>query len=420
MSSAPTAVLAPAPEKAPDAYPATRPRRWRARGRALLAPLLAYLASHALYAAAAAAVSEPYLPVDGRVRADSGLYALVASRGYELFLCDSDPELGPMFAPGAWCGTAGWFPLYPALIRVLTWPTGLGEYAAGLIITELCLLAAFVLLWRLLRGTGTARPVAWAVLALAALLPSGIYLRAVFPMALAVVLLLACVTALRGGRWWWAGIFGALVATAYPMGVAVAAIGFGTVVTLLGRGELRPLTAARAALAVCGLPVAGLLAVFAVHRVTVGHWNAYMMIQEHYGNGVHNPLTSLYKLATEAAVIPVAQPRQDLLWELDVYTDAELWWSLALVLLTVTAAVIASGRGTLRRYDAGLALYAVAIFVGPLVAGPAVSQYRSHALLLPALLVLRHLPARLLWPYAVSAGVIAAPMGMLFSTWLLF
>ncbi|GAA1418064.1 hypothetical protein [Catellatospora coxensis] len=413
MSSAPAAVLT---REAPATAPQDAPR-WRSRGRALLPPVLAYLVGHLLYTVAGALVAEPFLPITGRVRADSGLYVKIAEQGYELFLCDSDPILAPQFAPGAWCGTAGWFPLYPGLIRLLT-SIGLGSYEAALLVTEASLLLSFVLLWRLLRNT--ARPVAAAVLALATLLPAGVYLHAVFPMALAGALLLGCVTFTAARRWVLAGVAGALVAAAYPMGVAVAAIGFGAVATLLGRGELRPWAALRAGLAVVGLPLAGLGAVFGLHHLTLGHWNAYLLIQEHYGNGVHNPLHSLAKLAIEPSVIVIAEPRQDLLWVLHTFTDAELWWALALALLAVAAAVIASGRGRLRPFDAGLALYAVAMFVGPLIAGPGVSQYRSHTLLLPALLVLRHLPARLLWPYAAVAGVIALPMGMLFSTWLLF
>lgn len=418
MSSAVSVVTPARPDTLDE--PAAPPSRWPRRLETLLPPLLAYVVSHVLYTVAAALVSVAYLPVMGRVRADSGLYALVASDGYQLFLCDDHPELGPMFEPGAWCGNAGWFPLYPGLIRAVSWPTGLDEYAAGLLITEVCLLATFVLLWRLLRQAGTARPVAVAVLALATLFPSGIYLRAVFPMALAAALLLGCVVALRSRRWLWAGATGALVAAAYPMGVAVAAIGFGTVVTLLGRRELRPLAALRAALLVCALPLVGLVAVAAVHRLTVGHWDAYLMIQEHYGNGIHNPLTSLATLVVDPSVIPIAKPPHHLRWVLHVFTDAELWWSLALVLLAVAAAIIASAAGRLQAHEAGLALFAVAMFVGPLVAGPAVSQYRSHTLMLPVLLVLRHLPTRLLWPYTLIAGVIAVPMGMLFATWLLF
>ncbi|MFC7245198.1 hypothetical protein ACFQO7_22205 [Catellatospora aurea] len=413
MSSVPAAVLTPeAPATAPGGAPT-----WRDRGLALLPPVLAYLVGHLMYIVAGALVAEPFLPINGRVRADSGLYVKIAEQGYELFLCDSDPVLAPQFAPGAWCGTAGWFPLYPGLIRLLT-STGLGAYPAALIITEVSLLVSFVLLWRLLRNTR--RPIAVAVLALATLLPAGVYLHAVFPMALAGALLLGCVSLVAARRWVLAGAAGALVAAAYPMGVAVAAIGFGAVVTLLGRRELRSWTALRAGLAVVGLPLAGLGAVFGLHHLTLGHWNAYLLIQEHYGNGVHNPLHSLAKLAIEPSPIVIAEPRQDLLWVLHTFTDAELWWALALALLAVAAAVIASGRGRLRPYDTGLALYAVAMFVGPLIAGPGVSQYRSHTLLLPALLVLRHLPARLLWPYAAVAGVIALPMGMLFSTWLLF
>ncbi|MFD0595986.1 hypothetical protein ACFQZ4_29935 [Catellatospora coxensis] len=211
MSSAPAAVLT---REAPATAPQDAPR-WRSRGRALLPPVLAYLVGHLLYTVAGALVAEPFLPITGRVRADSGLYVKIAEQGYELFLCDSDPILAPQFAPGAWCGTAGWFPLYPGLIRLLT-SIGLGSYEAALLVTEASLLLSFVLLWRLLRNT--ARPVAAAVLALATLLPAGVYLHAVFPMALAGALLLGCVTFTAARRWVLAGVAGALVAAAYPMG----------------------------------------------------------------------------------------------------------------------------------------------------------------------------------------------------------
>src|SRR5688572_8319135 len=100
MPSALSVVTPARPDTAAD--PAQQQRR-RFRGAWLLPPLLAYLAGHVVYSVATALVSEAHLTVDSRVRADSGLYALIASQGYDLFLCDSDPDLGPMFAPGAWC-----------------------------------------------------------------------------------------------------------------------------------------------------------------------------------------------------------------------------------------------------------------------------------------------------------------------------
>ncbi|MBV1848905.1 hypothetical protein [Catellatospora tritici] len=418
--SAPAPVVgtsdAPADTEAPS-----RRRQWRARAWEVLPPVVSYLVGHLLYTIAGWLVGEPYLPVDGRVRADSGLYALIASRGYDLFPCREDPALAPLFSPDAWCGSAGWFPLYPGLIKAITTITGLGEYEAGLLITEVCLLVTAALLWLLLRRAAVARGTALAVLALATVLPSGVYLHAVFPMSLAAALLLCCVLALHARRWALAGLLGAVVAAAYPVGILVAALGLGPVAVLWHRGELTWPRALRAALLACGLPLLGLAVVFGVYQLTVGHWDAYLMIQRHYGNGFHNPITSLWQLATQPAVIPIPEPRPELLWVLHVFTDAELYWSLGLVLLCVAATVLAARRRTLTPVDAGLALYALAMFVGPLVAGPGVSQYRSHTLLLPAVLLLRHLPARLvLWPYTDAAAAIALPMGTLFSTWLLF
>jgi hypothetical protein len=427
--SAPAAVGVSDVREVP-ASPPSRRATWAWR---ILPPLLAYLAGNVVHAIAAALSGERYLTVLSRVRADAGLYAQVADHGYDLFPCRDDPALAPLFSPDAWCGSAGWFPLYPWLMHLVDLVTGFGEYGSGLVVTEISLLLVFVLLWHLLRRDGAdsgrissalirPRASAYAVLAVATLLPSGIYLHAVFPMALNIALALACVAAAWSRRWAWAGLFGAAVAMTYPIGVTIAAISFGAVLVLvlLRRGELGIGAAVRALLLAAMPPVLGLVAVFAVHHFTVGHWNAYMMIQEHYGNGFHNPVSSLIDLATQPSLIPVPNPRRELLGLLDVATDAELWWSLLLVVLTTIAAVVAGRRGRLHPVDLGLVMYAAAVFIAPLIAGPGVSQYRSHALMLPAVLVLRHLPTRVLWSFAAVSAAVAVPMSVLFYTWLLF
>jgi hypothetical protein len=78
-------------------------------------PLLAWLLANACYWAAADRGGFDYLLVRTHARWDSGNYLNIARRGYTLAHCT--PRVGSPFTPAAWCGTAGWFPLY-------RWPCG--------------------------------------------------------------------------------------------------------------------------------------------------------------------------------------------------------------------------------------------------------------------------------------------------------
>jgi hypothetical protein len=431
--TAPTAV----PETGTGDPVAAQPSRSRRRLWRAGPPISAYLLGNLIYVIASTSVYERYFTFGSRVRADSGLYAAIAHHGYELFRCQDDPTLAPIFPADAWCGTTGWFPLYPWLMRMVNMTTGfqLGEYESGLVISEVSTLVAMFLGWGLIRratGLGDlALDGPWrdvlrrhsrqlGVLALMVALPAGVYLHAVFPMALGAALATGVATLLFARRWAWAGLVGAGVAMAYPIGVVVAAIGAGAVLTALRRRELTPRRAALALVAVSGGPVLGLLGVFLTHHLAVGRWNGYMLIQDHYGNGVNDPVVSFTRLINEKTMIPIAEPRRDMIPVLDWATDVELLAALLLVLLLVAVCWHAGPRNRPHPVDVGLTLYAAAVFVAPLVAGPAVSQYRSHVLMLPALLVLRHVRARFLWPLVLGSGVVALVMGQLFYVWLLF
>lgn len=253
-------------------------RRWAWR---IMPPFIAYLFSNVLYGIAASTVLEPYFTVASRVRADSGLYSAIAHHGYELFHCRDDPTLAPNYTAEAWCGTTGWFPMYPWLIRMVSFSTGftLREYESGLLISEVAGLAVLLMGWRLIRRASAlgepeisgpwrsvlrrhARP--FAVLALMVALPSGVYLHAVFPMALGTALATGVALLLFQQRWAWAGLAGAVVAMTYPIGVVVAAIGAGTVLVAVRRRELSTRRAVAALALSCGGPVVGLLSVFGV------------------------------------------------------------------------------------------------------------------------------------------------------------
>jgi hypothetical protein len=71
---------------------------------------------------------------------DSFNYIAIAQHGYTFYRCPPAPK-----AP-TWCGTAGWFPAYPLLLRVLGW-FGAPLAEAGAVLAAVLLLATFAVLW---------------------------------------------------------------------------------------------------------------------------------------------------------------------------------------------------------------------------------------------------------------------------------
>jgi hypothetical protein len=69
-----------------------------------------------------------------RDRWDSGNYLKIAGHGYSQAHCV--PKVGNPFTAADWCGTVGWFPLYPLAMR-LVGALGLGAPRAGLLLAEL-------------------------------------------------------------------------------------------------------------------------------------------------------------------------------------------------------------------------------------------------------------------------------------------
>jgi hypothetical protein len=367
--------------------------------RWLLPPLLAYAAIQVGYLVAAYRQGYGWLQSTSRVRWDSHLYLDIATNGYSVMRCS---EAGPNgWDPNAWCGNAAWFPLFPYLTRGLATVTGLEPAAAAVVMAELCALGILIAVWQLLGATITPRNL--ACLALAALLPAGIYFHAVFPMSLAVLLTLVTFAMLERGRWLLAGLAAAVTATAYPIAVLIAPAA--VCYLAAARGTRLPQRLIRAVY-VAGLAAAGTLAVFAFLRLTTRRPNAFFMVQEKYGNGLHNPVdTYVAMLGGYHAPLPTPAARV-LLDRIPVAISAEMLFSSLLVVVGLVAAGIALARRRATALDAALVVYGPLMLIAPLIVGQNVSQYRSHALLLPVVLLLRHLPA----PVIVVVVGLAAPL----------
>jgi hypothetical protein len=182
------------------------------------------------------------------------------------------------------------FPLYPALVALGSAGVGGGwEIPAGILVSSACALGALLLLHRLVElefGSAVARNTVWIV----AWLPMGLFLSAVYSESLFLLLVVGSFYAGRLGRWWQAGLLGALAAMTRNSGVLLVA----PLVLLYlygpradrepdlpGRGW-RPRYRVRRDLLWIALVPIGLLAYLAYLQLTLGHALAPFNQQGHW------------------------------------------------------------------------------------------------------------------------------------------
>ena len=251
-----------------------------ASGLARYWPALAILgAAAATVFITCAASGFPVFDTATWARFDSGQYASIARHGYTLFHC-------PPPSASDWCGNAGWFPAYPALAAVLS-AVGIPLLTAALALSWLFTAATVALLW----GTFLERRVSLAALgalAYAAFAPGMVYDWAIFPLSMLAFSTVAFLWLLIQGRWVAAGLAGAVAGLTYPVGALVALPA--ATWLLAGPAGSDMGERVRRATIVAGLSLSGPLLLVLVQWISLGHWNAYFLVQEKYGHDFHNPL----------------------------------------------------------------------------------------------------------------------------------
>lgn len=135
-------------------------------------------------------------------RWDSTWYLKIAEAGYT----SADPA------------RSAFFPLYPALIAIVSAPLGGSLLAAGLLISWFCALAFLTLLHRTVAAARDAAT-ATTVVRVAAFVPPAVFLSAVYTEALFLLLSLGALVAARRDRWFWAGTLAAFAASCRSIGV---------------------------------------------------------------------------------------------------------------------------------------------------------------------------------------------------------
>lgn len=323
------------------------------------------------------------------VRWDARHYLEIAREGYSLYSC----ALVPGYAPQDWCGNAGWFPGYPLLLRVLD-RLGIPLLAAAVLLSGAFACLALHALWtRFLAG----RPERGTLLALAlaALWPGAVYQHAAFPISMLLFFQIRALDALARGRWLDAGLWGAAAAFTYPSGLllAVVIVAHG----LLVRREYAPRRLGACVLLPCALTAAGTGLVLLIHQLAVSDWRAFFKVQGKYGFGRRWPWDTLAdRLSPLLGDGPLFPASQTLL--------------VALLMLGLLLGLAVAGRRLLAS-DALVALHALVYWLLPLALGGGLSLHRADALLMPAAVLARHLPAPLRWGLLGAAAFTALRVG---------
>ena len=315
-------------------------------------------------------------------RWDSRFYLEIASSGYQLNHCRPSE-------PAHWCGSTGWFPGYPALVRLLV-TAGVPLHAAALAVPLAC---SAGVLWLLRDSLDVRGPKGALALAVACVFPGTIYLRAAFPLAPLLVCGLLAIRFAGAERYWLAALFSLFAATMYPVGVVV-----GPAIALAGAGRRRVLPALGAAL--------GLGLVFLAQHVMTGHWDGYLLMHRQAEEGLHNPFDTL-----GARLKPLVNRRY---WErVRVVSAVQTLFITAFMAWLLSQARALWREGGRART---LLVYCVLAWLLPLFAGGNVTFARSECALLPAIWFAQR------WPHRASAAALAllallfAAMELLFLT----
>lgn len=122
---------------------------------------------------------------------------------------------------GSQDGTAAFFPGYPMLVRVVGYLCLGHLLLAAYLVSNLALLAALVILYRLTEREYDQATARRAVLYLA-LFPTAVFLFGLYSESLFLLAAVAAFYLARRGRWWWAGLAGIGATLTRSMGVIVA------------------------------------------------------------------------------------------------------------------------------------------------------------------------------------------------------
>ena len=205
--------------------------------------------------------------------------------------------------------TAAFFPGYPMLVRLVGYLCLGHLLLAAYLVTNLCLLVALILLYRLTEREFDQATAGRAVLYLA-IFPTAVFLFGLYSESVFLVAALGAFYLARRGHWWWAGVVGIGATLTRSVGVVIAlALAVEAVHQTVEDHRREPqnvpsrlrLTATLAArLAASAVPLAGTAGYLLFWQLRYHDWSRPIAIQKHWQRVLTPPWQTLWHALTLA------------------------------------------------------------------------------------------------------------------------
>ncbi len=210
---------------------------------------------------------------------------------------------------GAHQNSQAFFPLYPLLVRAVSWVAG-DFVIAGVLVSLTCYAGAMILLYQLVKEDFGASAGAWTIVFIS-LFPTALVFQAVYSESLFLLLSVACFAAARRGNWLAAGLAGLLATATRSSGLALLVpLAFmwweqrhAIALRLPGGPQARAPRLRRPTLAslACLLLVPAGLALYMAHLwATFGDPLLFGQVQASWGRAFAAPWASIWHGAVEA------------------------------------------------------------------------------------------------------------------------
>lgn len=363
---------------------------------AIVIPLIVYLLSKLwMYFIALQGNCWAGFGPDCWVRWDSALYMQIAEQGHTLFYCG--PEQGYEAGSTAWCGNAGWAPLYPFLMFLIHKITHISLPISGIVLSNVFFLSYLFACAKLI-DLQTYGMRSWLMLGIFAFCPGNVYFHAVFPISLVAFCITLLFIFIQKEKFLLAGMAGFFAVLSYSTGFFLLAVMglYGVALFWKKHPKWRQYF-----IKTLGISAVALLCLFAYDFAATGHWNALFLIQGKYGHGIQSPL----KMFGEHFKILIAQPFSLLHW-------VEIQ-NMVMVLYIAIAAFL-SWKYISKPFRLFQTLFLLVFWFLPYSISLQVSLYRNAAVIGAGHSVANKLPTWLLLALFLIFFALSYPLGILF------
>lgn len=208
-------------------------------------------------------------------RWDSGIYLQMVSDG-RTFYQDAD---------GSWSGFAGWMPLYPILMGIISKISGISLVHAGIFLSSLFFYFYLVMVAKL-QNTLNYHWKSFFAIMLAAIVPGNIYYHAIFPLSLVAFLIALVIFYVKQEKYLSAGLAAGVATISYSIGFIfiLAAVTYILFQKIIWKNPTKTIYF----LAIT--PMLFFVCVLFRDWLVLGHWDAIFLIQKKYGHDLQNPL----------------------------------------------------------------------------------------------------------------------------------